>query len=453
MDSKDLLRKFVSYKTINNPDNDVYPDKGIIKYIETLVKSWDPKIQAKIFENGGYQSIFLTSNPYSKCEILFMGHMDVVPVTKGWSSDPFNLKIDSGLALGRGAKDCKGSVVSALSMFQKLCNEQNNIANDLGFFFSTDEETGGQYGAKTFFEYAKDNGILPKAVINVDGGPQVVYKRRAGFGVKIKLPPRLRNTSGMIKSQKLETKVVGDENRHSAYFVTGCDTHAVVALSKLLYLNRDWVVSDISGSWVKRNVIPDNIVAEVGIKDASSSSSAEIVYDEYLTRILRKIKSIILLDIETKISSDFGISVNPNIISYSREDGTEVHFDIRAFLELDDVINLLNAFKDRLGDLNDEAMISCPNKSGYFFTPLNTSLVKVASSVLADFSLYPKPCEQEGASDARYASIYDIPVIDLGPKGGRIHGNDEFIILDSMDEFALIYEEIVTRLLSILSES
>ncbi|MFX0171067.1 MAG: M20/M25/M40 family metallo-hydrolase [Candidatus Hodarchaeota archaeon] len=449
MDSKDLLSKLVCYKTINNPINNVHPDIGIIKFIETLVKSWDPKVQAKIIEKGGYQSIFLTKNPHLKCEILFMGHLDVVPVTKGWSSDPFTLKIDSGLAFGRGAKDCKGSVVSALLMFKKLCKEQNNIANELGFFFSTDEETGGQYGAKIFFEYAKNNEILPKAVINVDGGPQVVHKRRAGFGVKIKLPPRSMKTYRIKKSQRLETKVVGDENRHSAYFVAGCDTHAVVALSKLLYLNRDWVVSDINGSWVKGNVIPDNIVAEVGIKDVSGSSNVKIVYDEYLTRILRRIKSIILLEIETKIPSDFGISVNPNIISYSQEDGTVVYFDVRAFLEPDDVNNLLNAFKDRLGDLNDGATITCPGTSGYFFTSLNTPLVKVASSVLADFSLYSNPCEQEGASDARYASIYDIPVVDLGPKGGRIHGNDEFIILDSMNEFALIYEEIASRLLTL----
>jgi len=451
MDPEALLRELVSYKTINNPIKDVYPDIGIIEFVETLIKSWAPRIQAKIFEQEGYSSLYITRDLDIKCKILFMGHLDVVPVTQGWTSDPFALKIDSGLAFGRGAKDCKGSVVSALLMLRKLCKEQNEIVDQLGFFFSTDEETGGQYGAKIFFDFVKENKILPNAVINVDGGPQVVHKRRAGFGVRIKLPPKLLKTTGTISTQELKTRVMGDETRHSAYFVQGCDTHAVITLSKLLYLNQDWVISNIDGSWVKGNVIPDEIVAEIVKQNEANSSDAKVIYDDYLTRILRRIKNIILLDVKNKISSDFGISVNPNIISYSQKDGTEVYFDVRAFLDSNDVNYLLNAFKNRLGDLNDVVTIKCPGTTGYFCTPLNTSLVKVASSVLTDFSLYSKPCEQEGASDARYASIYSIPVIDLGPKGGRIHGNDEFIRLDSMYKFALIYEKIITRLLNIFN--
>ncbi|MFX0184375.1 MAG: M20/M25/M40 family metallo-hydrolase [Candidatus Hodarchaeota archaeon] len=449
MDPETLLRELVRFKTVNNPINDVYPDVRIIKFIETLIKSWAPEIQVKIFEQKGYSSLYLTKDLDTKCTILFMGHLDVVPVTKGWVSDPFTLKVDSGLAFGRGAKDCKGSVVSALLMLQKLYKEQNEVVDQLGFFFSTDEETGGHHGAKIFFDFVKENKILPNAVINVDGGPQVVHKRRAGFGVRIKLPPKQLKTTGKMCTQELKTRVIGDETRHSAYFVQGCDTHAVITLSKLLYLNQEWVISNIDGSWLKGNVIPDEIIVEIVKQNESNSSNTKITYDEYLTSVLRRIKNIIHLDVKNKISSDFGITVNPNLISYSQKDGTEIYFDVRAFLNSNDVNDLVNAFKSRLGDLNDVTTISCPGTTGYFYTPLNTPLVKVSSSVLTDFSLKSKPCEQEGASDARYASIYGIPVIDLGPKGGRIHGNDEFIDLNSMNNFALIYEKIVKRLLNI----
>jgi succinyl-diaminopimelate desuccinylase len=57
------------------------------------------------------------------------------------------------------------------------------------------------------------------------------------------------------------------------------------------------------------------------------------------------------------------------------------------------------------------------------------------------------PKEQEGASDARYATMFGVPAIDIGPKGGNIHGDNEYIDIESMIQFSSIYEDIVRRLL------
>ena len=446
MDAEALLRELIHFKTLNDPVKDIRPDPSILDHIQKKVLEWNPNIEAQILEDQGYSSLYLAVDR-KKVDVLFMGHLDVVPVGQGWTSDPFTLRVESGLGYGRGAKDCKGSVVSALIMLEKLCREENPLLDRIGFFFSTDEETGGRYGAQFFFNHVSKYGILPRYVINVDGGPRVVYKRRAGFNVKITLPPKIIRATGQIQKQRCQTRIVGDDNRHSAYFVRSCDTHAVVALSKFLHLNQNWRVANIHGSWVKGNVIPDDVEAEIVIP-TNEPESAKITYDENLTTILRKIRSLIMIDLPLELRSEFGISVNPNIISYSTSKGTEIYFDVRAFLSSDKNDLVVNAFKQRLDDLATTAEVSCPGTSGFFHTPKNTPLVKIATEVLGKFSLPSEACEQEGASDARYAS--NIPVIDLGPRGGNIHGNNEYIDLASMKEFAYIYEEIVSCLLSSL---
>ncbi|MFX1282678.1 MAG: M20/M25/M40 family metallo-hydrolase [Promethearchaeota archaeon] len=446
MKAETLLQELIQYKTINDPTKKILPQPTVLDYIQKEVKTWNPDFNAHILESQGYSSLYLAIDP-KNVDILFMGHLDVVPVGDGWTSDPFILRIDSesGLGYGRGSKDCKGSVVSALLMLKKLCRENSPSLENLGFFFSTDEETGGRNGAQIFFNYVKKHDIPLKCVINVDGGPRVVYKRRAGFGIKVNIPPRIIESFGQLKKQICHTRILGDDNRHSAYFVRGCDTHAIVTLSKLLHLHRDWMIKEIDGPWIKGNVIPDYIEARI-VKLTKKIESPLVSYDENLTKIFRKIRSIILLDLPTEIPSEFGITVNPNLVSYSETNGTEIYFDVRAFLSSKKTNILINAFKQRLDELATEAEISCPGTSGYFHTPIDNPLVRVTSDVLEKYSLPSDPCEQEGASDARYAS--DIPVIDLGPRGGNIHGTDEFIDLASMKEFSSIYEEIVTRLLN-----
>ena len=445
MSAETLLKKLIEFNTVNDPANNIFPEPDVLEYVQEVTQTWNPDLKAELMESQGYFSIFLACDPM-KVDILFMGHLDVVPVGDGWTSNPFTLRIESGLGYGRGSKDCKGSVVSSLLMLEKLCKENSpSILNQLGFFFSMDEEIGGRNGAQYFFNYLSQKDCQPKYVINVDGGPRVVHKRRAGFGVKIKVPPKVSNSYGLVQNQKCYTRILGDDNRHSAYFVRGSDTHCVVVLSKLLHLHRDWVVRDIEGAWIKGNVIPDYAEASI-VHLTSSSDSKEITYDENLTTLLRNIRSMVLIDLPTEILSEFGISVNPNIISYSASEGTKIYFDVRAFLSAEKTKTLCEAFTQRLGTLANEAEVTCSGTSGYFHTSIENPLVTTASKVLEKYSLPSEACEQEGASDARY--VPGIPVIDLGPKGGNIHGSNEFIDLSSMKLFSSIYEEIVTSLLT-----
>ncbi|MFX0087510.1 MAG: M20/M25/M40 family metallo-hydrolase [Candidatus Hodarchaeota archaeon] len=440
-----ILNRLINFNTVNNPADGIFPDSKILHYIEALISKWNPDFQSQEFTEGEYSSTYFALNPEKRCDVIFLGHLDVVPVASGWSTDPFNLTVDSGLGYGRGTKDCKGSVLSVLLMLKKLCEESSSILKRIGFYFSLDEESGGKYGGKIFFEHLNTCKILPKYVINVDGGPRVVYKRRGGFGLKIKVPPNPKRIQGTINKKNFTVRVFGDDNRHSAYFVKGCDTHPVITLSKLLHLNRKMKLVNLDGSWIKGNVIPDEVVATLVFPEKNSKRS--ITFDENLTQLIRQVRSLILIDLPLEEPSEFGISVNPNIVTYTASEGTEIYFDVRAFLSSKKKDILIKSFKSRLNNLKEISKITCSGSTGYFCTPVDNLLVKTASSVLKKHQKPFEPCEQEGASDARYASQYRVPVIDLGPEGGRIHGNNEYIVLNSLKEYSIIYNEIISLLI------
>ncbi|MHA1975581.1 MAG: M20/M25/M40 family metallo-hydrolase [Candidatus Hodarchaeales archaeon] len=448
-----LLSNLIGYKTINNPSDNQYPDLRIISFVRDTLLQWNPEYKFKLFDEKKYSSIYISSDLDTPKDIVFLGHLDVVPITNNWDSNPFALTIkEEKLGFGRGSKDCKGSVVSALLFLKKINrnSKKNSLVDKVGIFLSTDEESGGQFGAQKFFNYAKESRILPKYVINVDGGPKVVFKRRAGFNLRLKAPPLIKNIPANATEKVFETRIMYDNNRHSAYFVPGVDSHALLLLSKFLHLNSQIKIHKITGDWIKGNVIPNNIRATILDPHIESGLGQQISYDENLTKILRSLRSLILIDITTEKISEFGITVNPNILKYSSTEGMELQFDVRAFLSPNEKERLVNAFISRLGSMKDQVQVECHGSSGYFYTNPSDRLVTISIKVMKDYKLMAldeSPKEQEGASDARYATMYGIPAIDIGPVGGNIHGDNEFINLESMLQFSTIYENIVFNLL------
>ncbi|MHA1947424.1 MAG: M20/M25/M40 family metallo-hydrolase [Candidatus Hodarchaeales archaeon] len=450
-----LLRDLIQYNTTNNPSEGIYPDKDIIQFIREFVREWIPSFRGKIFEKDKYSSIYLTNDLTKPCDILFMGHLDVVPTSKGWNSDPFALTVkENKFGFGRGSKDCKGSVVSSMlflqSFSQRLSDDKSS--NKVGLFLSTDEETGGENGVKYFFNYVVENELAPKYVINVDGGPKVVYKRRAGFKLSLNAASSVKMKFGELEKISFNSRVMVDDNRHSAYFIKGVDTHALLTLSKYLHNNPNMLISSVKGEWIKNNVIPNSIQAKLlkPIDKEKSSIGKNLSYDENLTQAISLLRSMVLLEVPTELPSEFGVTVNPNLLSYSSNEGTNIHFDVRVFLSPENKGLLIEALNRRLGSFAKSCKVQCSGSSGFFYTDLDNPLVIESTIVMKNHQLMGEnqlPSEQEGASDARYATFHNIPVIDLGPKGGNIHGPNEFIDLESMIHFSKVYNDIVSRLI------
>ncbi len=71
--------------------------------------------------------------------IILSGHTDVVPVSEGWSTDPFIAEIKNDKLYGRGSCDMKGFLACVLAYAEVFSN--SNLSRDIHFSLTFDEET------------------------------------------------------------------------------------------------------------------------------------------------------------------------------------------------------------------------------------------------------------------------------------------------------------------------
>ena len=131
-----ILSDLISFKTISGEDNN-----SLINYCDDILK----KVGATSFKTFDDEkkrvNLFATlkaKKPNGKIPIILSGHTDVVPVSKGWSTDPFKATIKDDKLYGRGSCDMKGFIACVLAyapIFSK-----SNLDRDINFAFTFDEE-------------------------------------------------------------------------------------------------------------------------------------------------------------------------------------------------------------------------------------------------------------------------------------------------------------------------
>ena len=149
-----ILKDLISFKTISGENNN-----ELIDYCDQILK----KIGAtsfRIFDDDKKRvNLFATiksKKPNGKLPIILSGHTDVVPVSKGWSSDPFKAVVKDDKLYGRGSCDMKGFIACALAYAPIFSSA--NLDRDIHFSFTFDEETAC-LGAPLLIEELKKRKI------------------------------------------------------------------------------------------------------------------------------------------------------------------------------------------------------------------------------------------------------------------------------------------------------
>jgi len=149
-----ILSDLIAFKTISGEDNNQlidYCDKILKKIGATSFKTFD--------EDKKRVNLFATlkaKKTNGKMPIILSGHTDVVPVSKGWSTDPFKAVIKEDKLYGRGSCDMKGFIACTLAyapIFSK-----SELDRDIHFSFTFDEETACK-GAPILIEELKKRGL------------------------------------------------------------------------------------------------------------------------------------------------------------------------------------------------------------------------------------------------------------------------------------------------------
>jgi succinyl-diaminopimelate desuccinylase len=86
---------------------------------------------------------------HSRPLMHFNGHMDVVPVTPGWSTDPFGGEIRNGRIYGRGASDMKGGLAAQVYAIEAIRRAGFTLQGTVEQSGVVDEESTGNRNAGT----------------------------------------------------------------------------------------------------------------------------------------------------------------------------------------------------------------------------------------------------------------------------------------------------------------
>ena len=149
-----ILSDLISFQTISGEDNNSlinYCDEILNKLGATSFKTFDDvKKRVNLF------ATLKAKNSNGKAPIILSGHTDVVPVSKGWSTDPFKATVKGDKLYGRGSCDMKGFIACVLAyapIFSK-----SNLNRDIHFSFTFDEETAC-IGAPILIKELKKRGF------------------------------------------------------------------------------------------------------------------------------------------------------------------------------------------------------------------------------------------------------------------------------------------------------
>jgi len=153
-DTLKILSNLIAFKTISGEDNTL-----LIDYCDSILKKLGATSFRTFDKDKKRVNLFATIKAKidsNQKPIILSGHTDVVPVSKGWNTDPFKATIKGDKLFGRGSCDMKGFIACALAYAPIY--SKTNLDTDIHFSFTFDEETACQ-GAPLLIKEMSKRGI------------------------------------------------------------------------------------------------------------------------------------------------------------------------------------------------------------------------------------------------------------------------------------------------------
>lgn len=170
------LSQLVQVESLSDQDMDKM-DFAPFEKIRTMLKTMYPKVHQKaeveVINQGALLYHFKAEKKSDKEPLLFMAHMDVVPVAENtkdqWQVDGFSGLIENEIVWGRGTRDMKNQLVCFFEATEQALKEGFERDYDLYFCLGFDEENGGFNGTKAIAEVLRQRGIKLGMVLDEGG--------------------------------------------------------------------------------------------------------------------------------------------------------------------------------------------------------------------------------------------------------------------------------------------
>ncbi len=144
-DVVELLRDLIRFDTTNPPGN----EGECIAYVQRLVEEAGAETRIVAKDDARPNLIARVRGAGEAPPLLLYGHVDVVTTSgQEWTHPPFAGELVDGWVWGRGALDMKGGVAMMLDAFMRAARGEIRTRGDLVLAVLSDEENGGDFGAR-----------------------------------------------------------------------------------------------------------------------------------------------------------------------------------------------------------------------------------------------------------------------------------------------------------------
>jgi acetylornithine deacetylase/succinyl-diaminopimelate desuccinylase-like protein len=157
-DVVELLQELIRFDTTNPPGNEA----ACIAHVQRLVEEAGVETRIVAKDDARPNLVARIQGAGEAPPLLLYGHVDVVTTSgQQWAHPPFGGEFVDGWVWGRGALDMKGGVAMLVDAFTRAARGELRPRGDLILAVLSDEENGGDYGARFL---AEEHGDLFEGV-------------------------------------------------------------------------------------------------------------------------------------------------------------------------------------------------------------------------------------------------------------------------------------------------
>jgi acetylornithine deacetylase/succinyl-diaminopimelate desuccinylase-like protein len=144
----ELLQELIRFDTTNPPGNEA----ACIDFVRRQLE--EAGCETQTYEQEPGRPNLVSRLPGGDAPpLLLQGHVDVVTTAgQDWAHPPFEGRVEDGYVWGRGALDMKGGVAMLVNAFLRAKRENVELPGDLVLVVLSDEESGGDLGARFLVE-------------------------------------------------------------------------------------------------------------------------------------------------------------------------------------------------------------------------------------------------------------------------------------------------------------
>lgn len=170
-DAVEALRALIRIPTVSDWDPEK-EDRAAFDAILAELGSRFPRLHAtcEVERISGDALLVRWPGRTREAPVVLMAHLDVVPVDDAsvWTHPPFAADLADGHVWGRGALDCKGSLVATCQAIEDLIVDGIEPGRDVWLSFGCNEEVSGR-AAKDAVAILRGRGVEPWFVLDEGG--------------------------------------------------------------------------------------------------------------------------------------------------------------------------------------------------------------------------------------------------------------------------------------------